>query len=377
MARKFLDKKTHRFYFVTDDGQDESYVLIFGDEINTLSGAAPSGSNFRRVEYRGRVGEWKPPPLMDKPSLEMYFLPAGSGRFVGLRQRAAPVAGRHDDRRPRAQGDHAGQQERLLLRARPRDRSVHLGPAVFLHHLGERHRAGNRPPDHQPHVLEPATGLVYLPTSTSSSITLEVDPNFEYQPGRSNTGLLRRGRGGRGGRGGAPEAAADAEPRPEPLVPPAIGPEPEEGVRGVLVAWDPVTQTERWRAEGGGSIGGGTVSTAGNLVVQVIPDGRLVAYRADDGEKLLEIETGLRGGMGPPDHLPGRRPAVPLAHGRPGRRDQSASWRGRRERRRGRRRRPRPGRPGRGGVREPGAQAADFRARRHGDDSGRLRRAMT
>jgi len=51
---------------------------------------------------------------------------------------------------------------------------------------------------------------------------------------------------------------------------------------------------------GGGGIGGGTVTTAGNLVFQAINDGRLVAYSADKGEKLLEIETGLRGGMGPP-----------------------------------------------------------------------------
>src|SRR5438132_6167270 len=33
---------------------------------------------------------------------------------------------------------------------------------------------------------------------------------------------------------------------------------------------------------------------------QVIPDGHLVAYTADKGEKLLDIQTGLRGGMGPP-----------------------------------------------------------------------------
>ena len=49
-----------------------------------------------------------------------------------------------------------------------------------------------------------------------------------------------------------------------------------------------------------GSIGGGTVTTAGNLVFQVVPDGRLMAYSADKGEKLLEVQTGLRGGMGPP-----------------------------------------------------------------------------
>jgi quinohemoprotein ethanol dehydrogenase len=61
-----------------------------------------------------------------------------------------------------------------------------------------------------------------------------------------------------------------------------------------------VTQKQRWQTPGGGSIGGGTVTTAGNLVFQVIPDGRLVAYSADKGEKLLEIQTNLRGGMGPP-----------------------------------------------------------------------------
>jgi glucose dehydrogenase len=56
----------------------------------------------------------------------------------------------------------------------------------------------------------------------------------------------------------------------------------------------------RWRRPGGGGIGGGTVTTAGNLVFQVISDGRLLAYSADLGDKLLELDTGLRSGMGPP-----------------------------------------------------------------------------
>ena len=68
----------------------------------------------------------------------------------------------------------------------------------------------------------------------------------------------------------------------------------------MLVAWDPVNQKERWRVPGGGAVGGGTVTTAGNLVFQVLPLGHLVAYSADKGEKLLDIETGLPGGMGPP-----------------------------------------------------------------------------
>ena len=66
------------------------------------------------------------------------------------------------------------------------------------------------------------------------------------------------------------------------------------------MAWDPVAQQMRWRMPGGGGIGGGTLTTAGNLVFQVINDGRLLAYSADKGEKLLEVQTGLRSGMGPP-----------------------------------------------------------------------------
>src|SRR5262249_55344378 len=152
-----------------------------------------------------------------------------------------------------------------------------------------------------PMSYNPTTGLVYIPTTTTSSGTYTVDPNFTYVPGRSNTGLLR---GNRGGGGGAPPAdnrgAAPQPPANPAKVLPAIGPTPPEGQRGMLVAWDPVTQKERWRTPGGGGIGGGTVTTASNLVFQVINDGRLMAYSADKGEKLLEIQTGLRGGMGPP-----------------------------------------------------------------------------
>ena len=70
--------------------------------------------------------------------------------------------------------------------------------------------------------------------------------------------------------------------------------------RSVLVAWDPVTQKESWHAPGGGGVGGGTVTTAGNLVFQVLNEGILRAYSADKGEKLLEIQTNTRAGMGPP-----------------------------------------------------------------------------
>ena len=154
-----------------------------------------------------------------------------------------------------------------------------------------------------PMSFNPATGLVYIPTTTSGSFNFTELKDFSYQPGRTNMGIVFgiRGGGPGGGRGGP-----ETPPPPPPPPPttgktlPAIGPAAPEGQRGMLVAWDPVTQKERWRTPGGGGIGGGTVTTAGNLVFQVIPDGHLMAYSADKGEKLLETQTGLRGGMGPP-----------------------------------------------------------------------------
>ena len=161
-----------------------------------------------------------------------------------------------------------------------------------------------------PMSFNPNTGLVYIPTSLSSSSVFAVDPEFVHKPGQSNIGIKRNGPGpggpapapaangaaGAAGGGGRGQQTAKLPP------PPAIGPEPpaQGDPQGALVAWDPATQTQRWRNPGGGSIGGGTVSTGGNLVFQVLQDGRLFAYSADKGEKLLEIQTGLKGGMGPP-----------------------------------------------------------------------------
>ena len=60
-----------------------------------------------------------------------------------------------------------------------------------------------------------------------------------------------------------------------------------------------MNQKLRWNIEGGGGIGGGTTTTAGNLVFQVINDGRFRAISADKGEVLYEVQTG-RTGMAPP-----------------------------------------------------------------------------
>ena len=67
-----------------------------------------------------------------------------------------------------------------------------------------------------------------------------------------------------------------------------------------LVAWDVMTQKERWRVQGGGSIGGGTLATASNLVFQTLGNGRLRALSADKGEVSGKSPPGQTGGMGPP-----------------------------------------------------------------------------
>ena len=66
-----------------------------------------------------------------------------------------------------------------------------------------------------------------------------------------------------------------------------------------LLAWDPVAQREVWRAHFGTSRGGGALSTAGGLVFQGNSrDRALVAYRADNGEKLWSMyaQTGIVAG---------------------------------------------------------------------------------
>jgi quinohemoprotein ethanol dehydrogenase len=170
-----------------------------------------------------------------------------------------------------------------------------------------------------PMSFNPTTGLIYIPASSGGAFSYATAPDYSHKDGQLNLGIVFTDpnappRGGRGGRGAAASvggevaaAAAQAAAAPPPAAappkatakptPPAIGP---ESFGAALVAYDPATQTERWHAQGGGASGGGTVTTAGNLVFQVLPNGLLRAYSADKGEKLLEIQTNLRGAMGPP-----------------------------------------------------------------------------
>jgi quinohemoprotein ethanol dehydrogenase len=132
-----------------------------------------------------------------------------------------------------------------------------------------------------PMSYNPTTGLVYLPASYGTYTFRAADEVREAPGGHHGLAF---------GRGAA-----------EPVTPsPLRGPEPPNGrPGGVLEARDPVTQKIVWQKPGGGAAGGGTLTTAGNLVFQVLGDGRLLAYSADKGEQLLELRTN-KFGAGPP-----------------------------------------------------------------------------
>ena len=73
---------------------------------------------------------------------------------------------------------------------------------------------------------------------------------------------------------------------PPPHGPDRTNPDGSKVRGGILTAWDPATQKERWFALGGGQTGGGTLSLASNLVIQTLSNGRMKAFTADKGEQL-------------------------------------------------------------------------------------------
>jgi quinohemoprotein ethanol dehydrogenase len=62
---------------------------------------------------------------------------------------------------------------------------------------------------------------------------------------------------------------------------------------GSLIAWDPVKQEPRWTIPQENAHNAGTLTTAGNLVFQGRPDGKLLAYNALSGNILWTFDTGL------------------------------------------------------------------------------------
>lgn len=120
-----------------------------------------------------------------------------------------------------------------------------------------------------PMTYSPKTGLVYIPAQLVPFGYAD-DKGFKFTPGRWNLG--------------------NASAR-------NIGPRDTAGLKalkaaskGRIIAWDPKTQTPRFTIEHDGPGYGGILATAGNLIFQGAPDGRFIAYRADNGEKLWSFD---------------------------------------------------------------------------------------
>jgi len=121
-----------------------------------------------------------------------------------------------------------------------------------------------------PMSYSPQTGLVYF-SAVETVGAMKSAPTFKAVPMGANTGL---------------SAGAAAELKT---------PMPTEPARSQLVAWDPVKNEEVWRTGVLGTIGAGTLATAGGVVFQGTTKGRFVAYRATNGEELwsTDAQTGV------------------------------------------------------------------------------------
>ncbi len=145
----------------------------------------------------------------------------------------------------------------------------------------------------QPMAYNPGTGLVYIPVIEAGAIWTMPSQPFEYIKGGINSTSLYIFPAP--GEWGLDSELAKTLP---PLAELASG-QPDTTIRGFLRAWNPVTQALAWERETSGPWvgdmtafwnGGGTMTTAGNLVFQGRGTGHLVALDARTGEELLSLD---------------------------------------------------------------------------------------
>jgi quinohemoprotein ethanol dehydrogenase len=121
-----------------------------------------------------------------------------------------------------------------------------------------------------PMAFSPNTGLAYIPAQELPGGYMH-DANFVWRPTFWNNGQ---------------NAAITTLPtRAAELA--AM----RSAMSGRLSAWDPVTQSEKWRVDHKGPWNGGILATGGGLVFQGTADGRFVAYDDATGQKLWESNT--------------------------------------------------------------------------------------
>jgi quinohemoprotein ethanol dehydrogenase len=152
----------------------------------------------------------------------------------------------------------------------------------------------------------PQTALVYVTPGAATSFSYLQAPEFKPELGAYNWGIIFRDASGRGT--GPIAAGANGAPRPPP-------PPPTPPAGNFLFAWDPATETERWRVPATG--GGGTMTTAGNLVFAASNAGEFEAFSADKGEKLWSVKL-MPGFANPVSYMLDGKQYVAVLAGRAG-----------------------------------------------------------
>jgi quinohemoprotein ethanol dehydrogenase len=119
-----------------------------------------------------------------------------------------------------------------------------------------------------PMSYSPLTGLVYIPALEQWMVISRLPQDeFKFVLGRSTLG-----------------AAVSNYPELRKQMSEAV----QSRDKGYLLAWDPVKQQEAFRIPSDPPTNGGTLVTAGNLLVQGTIHKTLAIYRADNGKKLWE-----------------------------------------------------------------------------------------
>ncbi|HEX5420062.1 MAG TPA: PQQ-dependent dehydrogenase, methanol/ethanol family, partial [Gammaproteobacteria bacterium] len=123
-----------------------------------------------------------------------------------------------------------------------------------------------------PMSFSPLTGLVYIPAQEQWMVESRLpEGKFHFVRGRTTL-------------------AAGVSDYPE--LRKKLNSEANSREKGYMLAWDPVRRKEAFRIPYPHPGNGGTMVTAGNLLVQGTIDRTLAIYRADNGKKLWEMPTG-------------------------------------------------------------------------------------
>ena len=130
-----------------------------------------------------------------------------------------------------------------------------------------------------PMSFSPVTHLAYIPAMEQWFVFSRLpDGQFKFELGRSTLG---------------------AGVNNDPALRRKLNAEAERRDKGYLLAWDPIHQREAFRIPYPHPGNGGTLVTAGNLLIEGTIDKTLAIYRADDGRKLWEMPLGTVPVAGP------------------------------------------------------------------------------